>query len=185
MGFGSRAILAGSLGFAAAFVVACGGANGLLTAQQSSTLSGQLGSISDALSSHQCGAATNAIATLNNDISDLPQSVDTTLVKNLAQGAQTIDDLAQQCVATTSSQSTSTTTTSSKSSSSSSSSSSTTQTTATTSTPATVTQSTQTTTTTNNGGAGLDGTSTAAAGDGAPGGTGNGNGAANGAGGAG
>ena len=38
MGFGSRAILAGGLGFTLAFVVACGNSTGLLSSAQSSSL---------------------------------------------------------------------------------------------------------------------------------------------------
>ena len=62
MGFGSRAFLAGGLGFAAAFVVACGGSNGLLSADQSSTLSNRLDAVSAAVSSGNCAAARNASA---------------------------------------------------------------------------------------------------------------------------
>ena len=47
MRYGSRAFLAGSLGFAVAFVVACGSGNGLLSGDQASTLTGELTSISD------------------------------------------------------------------------------------------------------------------------------------------
>jgi len=46
MGNGSRAFLAGGLGFAVSFLVACGGGNGLLTSGQAGNLNSQLASIS-------------------------------------------------------------------------------------------------------------------------------------------
>jgi hypothetical protein len=120
VGFGSRAFLAGSLGFAAAFVVACGGGSGLLSGDQSSSLSSQLQSISVALGSHQCGSAASAATSLNNAVANLPSTVNTTLLQNLGQGAATVGQLAssdcQSTSATTSSSSTGTGTSSSSSS---------------------------------------------------------------------
>jgi hypothetical protein len=139
MGFGSRAFLAGGLGFAAAFVVACGGGNGLLSANQSSSLSGQLQSISVALTSHQCGAAANAATSLNNAVANLPSTVNTTLLQNLGQGASTVAQLASSDC-----QSTSSTSSSSSSTTSSSSSSTSTPTTSSTSTSSTSATGTQT-----------------------------------------
>ena len=52
-----RAFLAGSLGFAVAFVVACGGGTGLLSSQQADSLNAQLNSVSSAVSSGQCASA--------------------------------------------------------------------------------------------------------------------------------
>ncbi|MGH2895185.1 MAG: hypothetical protein ACRDPM_18235 [Solirubrobacteraceae bacterium] len=52
MGLGSRAFLAGGLGFAAAFAVACGSTNGLLSADQNSSLTSQLDAVSSALAAH-------------------------------------------------------------------------------------------------------------------------------------
>src|ERR1700742_1097419 len=94
MGFGSRAFLAGGLGFAAAFAVACGGSNRLLSGEQSSTLSNRLDAVASAVSAGNCGAARNASAALNNAVADLPASVSTKLVQNLGQGAATISQLA-------------------------------------------------------------------------------------------
>lgn len=184
MGFGSRAFLAGSLGFAAAFVVACGGSNGLLSADQNSSLTSQLQSISSAIGSHQCGEAASAAAQLTNAVANLPPSVTTTLVKNLGQGAGTVSQLAQtDCTTTTStSRSTSSTSTTPTTSSSSSTTSSTSSSPSTSSsTPTVGTSATNPTTpgtsTTSNGGAGVGptGTSTTGQGNGA-GGVGGGNG---------
>ena len=58
MGFGSRAFLAGGLGFAAAFAVACGSSNGLLSADQNNSLTSQLNSVSAAVSAHSAARPT-------------------------------------------------------------------------------------------------------------------------------
>jgi hypothetical protein len=171
MGLRSRAFLAGGLGFAAAFVVACGGSNDLLSGDQSSTLSSQLDAVSAAVNSGNCRAATTAADSFNSAVGSLPPSVSPKLVQNLGDGAVKIKQLASQdCSASSSS----------SSSSSTSSTSSTPTTTATVTSTATQssTASTQTnpatntnppgTSTTTNGGASL-GTGTS--------GNGNGNGA--------
>jgi hypothetical protein len=112
MGLRPRAFLAGGLGFAAAFIVACGGSNGLLTADESSTLSQQLDAVSSAVKAGHCGAARSAATALNNAVADLPPSVSTKLVQNLGQGAATVGQLAQQdCSGTTSSTTPTTSTT--------------------------------------------------------------------------
>ena len=178
MGFGSRAILAGGLGFAAAFAVACGSSNGLLSSGQSSTLAGDLNSISSAVASGQCARAQQAATTLNNDVAAL-RSVTSTLLQNLAQGAGTVGQLATtDCHASGSSSSSS----SSSTSSSTSSVPVTTTTTTTTITPSS-TSSTSSSSTAGGGGTatggGSPGTSTSAnggAGIGGAGGTGTGNG---------
>jgi hypothetical protein len=182
MGFGSRAFLAGGLGFAAAFATACGGATGLLSSDQANTLSTQLAAVSSAVDAHNCRAATSAAASFTSAVGHLPASVSNKLVQSLGDGAVTVQQLAaRDC------------------SSSSSSSSSTTDTTSTPSTSTTVTTVTQTTSnhsttqsqsstatnppgpgtsTTTNGGASL-GTGTGANGNGNGnnnGGNGNGNG---------
>jgi hypothetical protein len=105
MGFGSRASLAAILGFAAAFVVACGSSgNGLLSSAQSSSIASQLTAISNAVQAGHCGRATIASHRLTNVISDLPSGVNQTLVTNLGQGASTVQELAvKHCVAHTTS----------------------------------------------------------------------------------
>ena len=98
MRFASRAILAGALGFAAAFLVACGGGSGLLSSNEASTLNSQLDSVSSALASKNCGNVSSATSRLADDVVSLPASVDSTLRNNLTQGVSTIAKLAQrQC----------------------------------------------------------------------------------------
>jgi hypothetical protein len=116
MGHGARAFLAASLGFAAAFVVACGGGNGLLSGDQASALKSQLASISSAVDAGRCARADAAARHFNDLVGELPRNVDTTLIKNLGQGAETVSELvADHCtnapVTTTSSSSTTTSTT--------------------------------------------------------------------------
>jgi hypothetical protein len=166
MGLRSRAILAGGLGFTAAFVVACGGSNGLLTADQAGTLSTRLDALSQAVNSGNCSAASNAASAFNTAVGDLPPSVSTKLVQNLGDGAQTVKQLAatdcsssssssssSTASTTTTQQPTSTTTTTVTNTPTTSSSTSTQQTTATNPAP-------PGTSTTTNGGASLGGTGT-------------------------
>jgi hypothetical protein len=95
MGFGSRASLAAILGFAAAFVVACGSSgNGLLSSGQSSSIAAQLTAISNAVQAGHCGRATIASHRLTNLISGLPSDVNQKLLTNLGQGASTVQELA-------------------------------------------------------------------------------------------
>jgi hypothetical protein len=81
-----RAILAGVLGFAAAFVVACGGGSGLLSGGQASGISDQLSSVSSALANGDCTGVTNATQNLSNEVSNLPSSVSPALRANLTEG---------------------------------------------------------------------------------------------------
>jgi hypothetical protein len=114
MRYASRAILAGALGFAAAFVVACGGGSGLLSGSDASSLNNQLDSVSSALASKNCGDVSNATSQLADDVVNLPASLNSTLRNNLTQGVSTIAQLARrQCanVPTTPTTQTDTTTT--------------------------------------------------------------------------
>ena len=98
MRYASRAILAGALGFAAAFVVACGGSSGLLSSNDASSLNNQLDSVSSALSSKNCGDVSSATSQLADDVVNLPSSINSTLRNNLTQGVSTIAQLARrQC----------------------------------------------------------------------------------------
>jgi hypothetical protein len=179
-----RALLAGGLGFAVSFLVACGGGAGLLSGGQSSTLNAALDKVSSAVSARDCGAAASAAASLTNAVAGLPPTVNDTLTSNLDQGASTIAQLATKDCGTTTrtttkppptTTTTSTTTTSTTTSSSTTSSTSTTPTipttTVTTTTPATTTTPPGTTSTGTSGGAGVGG-----AGGGGSGGAGSGNG---------
>src|ERR1700760_2599103 len=98
MRYASRAILAGALGFAAAFVVACGGSSGLLSSNDASSINNQLDSVSSALASKNCGDVSSATSQLADDVVNLPSSINSTLRNNLTQGVSTITKLARrQC----------------------------------------------------------------------------------------
>src|SRR6476646_6113043 len=84
MGFAHRAILAGALGFAAAFVVACGGGSGLLSGDQANTLKSQLDQVSSELSSGSCNGVSSATNELSSAVANLPTSVNATLRNNLS-----------------------------------------------------------------------------------------------------
>jgi hypothetical protein len=183
MGYAPRAMLAGGLGFALSFLVACGGGSGLLSADQANTLNSQLDQIANAVNSGQCNAAADAVTTFSNSIVNLPPSVSATLTRNLQQGASTVQQLAaQDCQhttsSTTSSTSTSTTSTSTPSTTTSSSTtptstSTSSSTSTTTSTATTPTSSGTTSTTSGSGGAGLGGGGTGGSGGSGTGGNGN------------
>ena len=189
MRYAPRAILAGGLGFAVSFVVACGGSSGLLSGDQSDALSGQADQVSAAVQSGNCGAAVSASAVLGNQVQTLPVTINPTLRRNLNQGASTIAELARKdCRHTTSTQST--TASSSTTATSTSTSTSTSTTTPTTTTSTSTTSSTATTptdtgsTSTTTGGAGLGGGTTTDNGNSSGGaGSGQGNSSSNGGGG--
>jgi hypothetical protein len=150
-----RAVLAGVLGFATSFVVACGGGAGLLSTDQSSTLSGQLDQVSTAVQSRNCRDAGSAVGTLSTYVLGLPPSVSPTLRSNLTQGVSTVSQLAsrdcrqQTTTQTTTTASTTTTTTTTTTSTTNTSTSATS-----TSTSATTTTGPGTTST-GSGGAGV------------------------------
>src|ERR1700733_2862054 len=164
MGFGSRASLAAILGFAAAFVVACGSSgNGLLSSEQSRSIAVQLTAISNAAQSGHCGRARVASHRLTNLITDLPSDVNQKLVANLGQGASTVQELAAKDCTT---QSTSTPTVTAPTTSTQTSTATQTQT-QNTSTATTMQQTSTTpppTTATNGGGTGTSSSTTAAGG---------------------
>ena len=62
MRYALRATIAGGLGFAVSFLVACGGGGGLLSGNQASSLNSQLDQVTSALDSGNCGAVTSATA---------------------------------------------------------------------------------------------------------------------------
>ena len=71
-----RAILAGGLGFAVSLLIAaCGGGSGLLSSDQSSTLSSELASVSSALTAGNCGGVSDATKELSNQAGSLPATV--------------------------------------------------------------------------------------------------------------
>ncbi len=166
MRYAPRALLAGGLGLAVSFLVACGGGANLLTGGEASNLNSQLDAISTAVDSGQCGAAATAVAGFGNAVSNLHTRLSPTLRQNLLQGATTVGLLAaRDCHTTTPATTTTTPTTTSTTTSSSTSSPSTTSSTSTptttptttTTTSATTTSTPGTTSTTGSGGAGLGG----------------------------
>jgi hypothetical protein len=164
MGFGSRALLAAVLGFAAAFVVACGSSsNGLLSSGQSSSIASQLTAISNAVQAGHCGKATTASHKLTNLVAGLPSGVNQKLVANLGQGASTVQELAaKDC--TTQSTSTPTVTAPTTSTQTSTATQTQTQTTSTTTTTQQTSTTPPPTTATNGGGTGTSSSTTAAGG---------------------
>jgi hypothetical protein len=93
MGFANRAIVAAGLGFAVSALVGCGGSGSLLSGDQASRLSAQLEQASVDLSSSNCRLAASDINTFRSSVDGL-NSVNATLIRNLDQGAQTIQTLA-------------------------------------------------------------------------------------------
>jgi hypothetical protein len=162
MGFGSRASLAAVLGFAAAFVVACGSSgNGLLSSGQSSSIAAQLTAISNAVHSGHCGKATVASHRLTNLVAKLPPDVNQKLLTNLGQGASTVQELAvKDCTTQSTSTPTVTVPPTTTQASTTQAQTTTTSTTATTTTPQTSTTPPPTTAT-NGGGTGTSSSTTA------------------------
>jgi hypothetical protein len=116
MRFVPRAVLAGGLGFAAAFLVACGGGSGLLSSDQNGKLQSQLDRIQSAVTSGNCQAATSAADSFSTEVQNLPPTVNSTLRSGLSQDANTVGTLAAkdcQAATTTTPTSTSTSTTNS------------------------------------------------------------------------
>lgn len=185
MGYAPRALLAGVLGLATSFLVACGGDAGLLSSNQANNLNSQLDRVSSAIDAGQCDAATSAINAFSAEVSNLPGSVSATLTRNLEQGASTVADLAakdcqnQTTSATSSSTTSSSTTTTTTSTPTTTTTTPTTTTTTTTSTPTTTTTTSTATTQT---GTGTTSTDSGSGGAGIGGGSGGGNGGTGGSG---
>ena len=91
MGLKPRAFLAGSLGFAVAFVVACGGGTGLLSSEQAAEP--QRPAQLRRLGRRRPGNAAAPAAppqSFQNQVAALPSTVNSTLARNLGQGASTL-----------------------------------------------------------------------------------------------
>jgi hypothetical protein len=82
------------LGGAAAFLVACGDSNGLLSSGQSGKLSGDLDAISQAVAKGNCHSAEQNSANLRDHVNALPSKVDSKLLKALQDGAVTVSSRA-------------------------------------------------------------------------------------------
>jgi hypothetical protein len=78
------------LGGAAAFLVACGDTNGLLSPGDAGQLNNDMSGISSAVSNGDCTAAAHASARLRDDVNALPGTVDRRLLNALQDGASTV-----------------------------------------------------------------------------------------------
>jgi hypothetical protein len=112
-----RALLAAVLGLTAAFAAACGSSGsgkGLLSADQSQSISSALDGVSSAVRAHSCARTRSALNALDSSLQNLP-GANQKLVQNLAHGASAVSQAAlTQCahpVTTTSTSSSTTTTT--------------------------------------------------------------------------
>jgi hypothetical protein len=106
-----RALLAGGLGLAVSFLVACGGGKGLLSGDQASTLNSQLDQVSSAVASGNCSAALSAVNSFSSNVSSIG-SLNPTLRDNLTQDATKLAQLAtRDCRNATTTTTTPTTTT--------------------------------------------------------------------------
>jgi hypothetical protein len=95
MGFANRAIVAAGLGFAVSALVGCGGSGSLLSSDQANRLSTQLEQASQDIASYHCKSADTDISNFRSSVDSL-NSVNSTLIRNLDQGASTISDLASR-----------------------------------------------------------------------------------------
>jgi hypothetical protein len=163
MRFLPRALVACGTGFAVSLLAACGGGAGLLSGDQSNSLSNQLDQVQAAVGSGNCAAAVNASRAFNDAVGNLPATINPTLRADLNQGGSTVAVLAaRQCHQTTATTTpTSSTATTSSTTSTTTPTTSTTATTTPTTTPTTTTETqpttTGTTTTNPSGGGGLGG----------------------------
>ncbi len=132
-----RAILAGGLGLAAAFLVACGGGSSLLSSGQANSLLAAFDRVGQAAGSGNCASINNATSQLNSQIQNLPGSIQGNITDSLNQWASTVGGLATKACGST--KTTTTTSTHSTTSSTTSSTNSTTSTTSTTPPPTTST----------------------------------------------
>jgi hypothetical protein len=95
MGFANRAIVAAGLGFAVSALVGCGGSGSLLSNSQANRLDNQLSQAADDLASYRCVRAAGDITAFRNAVDSL-NTVNATLIRNLDQGASTIQELASR-----------------------------------------------------------------------------------------
>ena len=154
---GLRALVAGGLGFAVSLLAACGSSTGLLSSSTADNLTSQLRQVSADIQNGDCAAAADELATVTQQIQQLPNSVSSTLRSNLNQGLTKAQELlAAQCrsTATTRPRTTTTQTTTTQTTTQPTTTQTTTTATTprTTTTPATTTPNTGTTSTTQGSG---------------------------------
>jgi len=153
-----RPLIAGMLGLAAAFLVACGDRNGLLSSSDADSIEQQLDSAQAALNSQSCARATAAANRAQQVIARLPSDVDPRLRKRLNRGATRLVTLAARDCSqpqTTETQ-TETTTTQTETQTTETQTETTTTPTETTTTPTETTTTPTTTTPPSTGGSGGD-----------------------------
>ena len=95
---GFRAVVAGGLGFAVSLIAACGSSTGLLSSSTAQSLTNQLQRVSSDIKQGNCAAAADELASVTQNIQNLPSSVNSTLRSNLDQGLTRAQELAaSQC----------------------------------------------------------------------------------------
>ncbi|HWD64559.1 MAG TPA: hypothetical protein VG405_05250 [Solirubrobacteraceae bacterium] len=93
MRFANRALSVGGLLLAVTGLVGCGSSGTLLTTGQAHELNGELTLVSQSLGAHQCQQAANLITNFRSTVDGL-NSVESSLVTNLDQGASRLHQLA-------------------------------------------------------------------------------------------
>lgn len=83
-------LVAAVLGAGAAGLIACGETNGLISSGSSSALQERLDGVSNAVADGKCERALNAAADFQQEVADLPRSVDPRLRRRLAEGGRTL-----------------------------------------------------------------------------------------------
>ena len=114
----TRALLVAVLGLTAAFAAACGSSGsgkGLLSADESRTISSALDAVSSAVRAHSCARTKTALTALDDSLQHLSAGTSSKLAQSLGHGASTVSQAAlTQChhrVTTTTTSSTTTPTT--------------------------------------------------------------------------
>jgi hypothetical protein len=92
MGFMHRATVAAGIGFAVSAIAGCGSGGRLLSSAESRVLNEQLSRVSEALTAGDCNAAQDDLTAFQNRVSSL-NGVNSTLIQNLTQGANTVQRL--------------------------------------------------------------------------------------------
>jgi hypothetical protein len=101
------ALLALSLGGAAASLVACGDRNGLIPADRADAIRSDLDKASSNFDAEECKAAAQNVQDASDRVAELPSSVDRKLRHNLAEGVVTVGrDILKTCGKTQSTQTT-------------------------------------------------------------------------------
>jgi hypothetical protein len=94
-----RLLLAGTLGLATAFVIACGSSGrGLISSADAGPLKTDFDNVASAVSAGDCGATRTALDQARSDLNNLPPTVDPRVRDKLARGLANLDRNARgQC----------------------------------------------------------------------------------------